>query len=91
MKNSNHSIVENQKIQLKTWAEELNKHFPKEVINGHSYMKKRSSTSLIIKEMSVKSTVRYHLIPGRMAREREITSVGEDMEKREHLCTLVGL
>lgn len=41
-----------------------------------SYMK-RHSTSLIIREMQVKSTVKCHLIPARMA---TITSVGKDVE-----------
>ena len=36
--------------------------------------------------------MRYHLTPARVAiiKRQEKTSVGEAMEKREHLCTIVG-
>jgi len=42
--------------------------------------------------MQIKTTIGYHLTPVRMAiiERQEITSVGEDMEKRELLYTVGG-
>ena len=71
---------------IKNWTEDVNRHFSKDDTQMANKHIKTCSTALIIREMQIKTTVRYYIAAMKVCDTTKNRK--QDAEKLEPLCTV---